>query len=159
MANKTLQFFGCGYAPTGTNAAITAVLGGNTVFSGSIPTIYNASEVSYSPTDQELLFTCEVDETLDTTVPMTVTVTTGDAVTMEQILSNLNNQPGNVDTFGVMGDGSQRRFDVTINGVSEAIPNPKPAASQGEWCWVIPSAGVLACDVLIQPVTTGNVTP
>jgi hypothetical protein len=159
MANKTLQFFGCGYAPTGTEVAITAVLGGNTVFSGSIPTVYNAGEVSYLPEDQQLLFTCEVDETLNTTVPMTVTVTAGDAVTLEQILSNLNNQPGNVDTFAVMGDGSQRRLDVTINGVAEPIPSPKPTEAQGEWCWVVPSAGVLGCDLLIQPVLTGNVTP
>jgi hypothetical protein len=157
MANKTLQFFGRGYAPTGTDAEITAVLEGNTVFSGTIPTIYNAGEVSYAPEDQELLFTCEVDEALDTTVSMTVTVTAGSAVTLEQILSNLNNQPGNVSVFASMGDGSQRRLNVTINGIPEETLSPRPPEAQGEWLWVVPENGVLACDLLIQPII--NSTP
>jgi hypothetical protein len=159
MANKTLQFFGNGYAPADTDAEITATLGGNTVFSGSIPTVHNSGDILYLPADQQLLFTCEVDETLDTTVPMTVTVTAGDAVALEQVLSNLNNQAGNVDTFLTMGDSSQRRLNVIINGVSEDPPTPRPTEAAGEWLWVIPAAGTLACDLLIQPVLIGNTTP
>jgi hypothetical protein len=159
MANKTLQFFGNGYAPVGTDSAITAVLGGNTVFSGSIPTIHGSEEILYLPGEQQLLFTCEVDETLDTTVPMTITVTEGNAVAVEQILSNLNNQPGNVDTFTVMGTGDERRLNVTINGDAQTTPDPRPEEANGEWLWVIPSNGVLACDVLIQPILVGNATP
>jgi len=158
MANKTLQFFGNGYAPTGTDAEISASLGGNTVFSGAIPTV-NSGDILYLPEDQQLLFTCEVDETLDTTVPMTVTLTAGSALTLEQILSNLNNEAGNINTYTVMGNGTERRLNVVINGNSELPIEPRPSEAAGEWLWVVPAGGVLECDVLIQPILVGNVTP
>ena len=158
MANKTLQFFGNGYAPTGTDAEISATLGGNTVFSGAIPTV-NSGDILYLPEDQQLLFTCEVDETLDTTVPMTVTLNVGSALALEQIMSNLNNEAGNINTFRAMGNGSERRLNVTINGSSETPITPRPPEAEGEWLWVVPAGGVLACDVLVQPILVGNVTP
>jgi len=159
MANKTLQFFGNGYAPTGTDAEISATLGGNVVFSGTVPTVYDSGDILYLPNQQQILFTCEVDETLDATVPMTITLTAGSALALEQILSNLNNEAGNVDTFALMGNGSQRRLNVVINGVPEVLPDPRPSEAEGEWLWVVPESGVITCDVLIQPIQTGNATP
>jgi hypothetical protein len=145
MANKTLQFLGNGYGPTGTSAAVVVTFNGNAVFTGSIPTIYNAGEPLKAPDEMQPLFTVEVPEDLFGTFPMTVQVTAGDQVDLTQILSNLNNEAGNVNVFGVMGTGSDNRSNVVINGVAQSIPEPR--AEDGEWTWSIPAGGTMNCDI------------
>ena len=157
MANKTLQFLGNGYGPTGTDAAVVVTFDGNTVFTGSIPTIYNAGEPLKAPDEMQPLFTVEVPvETLGT-FPMTVQVTAGDQVDLTQILSNLNNEAGNVNVFGIMGTGTNNRTNVVINDVAQSLPDPRPEG--GEWTWSIPAGGTLTCDINVGNVYIAPTVP
>jgi hypothetical protein len=150
MANKTLQFLGNGYGPTGTPAAVTVTFNGNSVFSGNIPTIYSAGEPLKAPYEMQPLFTVEVPVETIGTFPMTVQVTAGDQVDLTQILSNLNNEAGNVDVFWFMGGGGDNRTNVVINGQSQSIPEPR--TEEGEWTWSIPAGGTLTCDIHVGNV-------
>lgn len=74
MANRTIQFFGNGYAPTGTDPiTISATLNGNVVYTGTIPTAYT-SEIDRLAADQVILFTCELPVTFAGTVPMSISL-------------------------------------------------------------------------------------
>jgi hypothetical protein len=155
MANKTLQFLGNGYGPTGTAAAVVVTFGeatfeGNTVFSGNIPTIYNAGEPLKAPDEMQPLFTVEIPEDSFGTFPMTVQVTAGDQVDLTQILSNRNNEAGNIDVFGVMGTGTDNRIDVVIDGVPQSLPDPR--AEGGEWTWSIPAGSTMSCNIVVGNV-------
>jgi hypothetical protein len=145
MSNKTLQFFGNGYGPTGTDAAITVTFNGNTVFTGSIPTIYTAGEPITEPAEMQALFTVEIPATDFGVFPMTVQVTAGDQVDFTQILSNLNNEAGNVDVFGKMGTGMDNRTDVVIDGVPQSIPEPR--TQNGEWQWSLMAGSTMNCNI------------
>jgi hypothetical protein len=94
--NRIVQFWGQGYSnpPTVglalTPCTITATVGGNVVFSGPIPTT-ESSDILRLPTDQQVLFTCEIPlltagNTLYT-IPVSLDIT-GDDVFLEQIESN-----------------------------------------------------------------------
>ena len=90
MANRTIQFLGQGYAPTGTEPImVTATLDGNTVYTGTIPTLYT-SNIGRLPTDQVVLFTCEIPVEFAGTVPMTISLDSpvGVDAYFEQMLSN-----------------------------------------------------------------------
>lgn len=90
MANRTIQFLGQGYAPTGTEPiVITATLNGNVVYTGNIPTLYT-SDVSYDPTTQVVLFTCELPVDFAGTLPMSISLDSpvGVDAYFEQINSN-----------------------------------------------------------------------
>jgi hypothetical protein len=152
MANKTLQFLGNGYGPTGTDAEVTVTFNGNNIYTGSVPTIYSAGEPLKAPDEMQVLFTVEVPEDTIGTFPMTVQVTAGDQVDLTQILSNRNNEAGNIDIFGYMntGSGSRTRTDVVIDGVPQSIP--AEYSSWGEWTWSIPSGGTLNCNIYVGNV-------
>jgi hypothetical protein len=90
MTNRTLQFWGGGYATGGTEPiSITADLNNSVVYSGTIPTNYT-TEPSVQPADQVLLFTCEVPMDFAGTYPMIINLDNpvGVNVYFEQIYSN-----------------------------------------------------------------------
>ena len=90
MANRTIQFLGQGYAPTGTEPiVITATLNGNVIYTGNIPTLYT-SDVDHDPTSQVVLFTCELPVDFAGTLPMTIALDSpvGVDAFFEQINSN-----------------------------------------------------------------------
>jgi hypothetical protein len=90
MANRTIQFLGQGYAPTGTDPiVITATLNGNVVYTGNISTLYT-STVGRLPEDQAVLFTCELPVDFSGTLPMSIALDSPVGVTayFEQIYSN-----------------------------------------------------------------------
>lgn len=74
MASRTLQFLGNGYAPTGTDAAVEVTFNGNSVFTGTIPTIYDAGEPFKQPEEMQPLFTVVLPITESGVFPMTVKV-------------------------------------------------------------------------------------
>jgi len=150
MANKTLQFLGNGYGPTGTAAAVVVTFNGNSVFTGSVPTIYNAGEPLKAPDEMQPLFTVEIPADSFGTFPMTVQVTAGDQVDLTQILSNLNNEAGNINVFGTMGTGTNNRIDVVIDGVAQEIPTPRDEG--GEWTWSILAGSTMNCNIVVGNV-------
>jgi hypothetical protein len=108
MANRTIQFLGSGYAPTGTDPiTISATLAGNVVYTGTIPTSYT-SNIDHLPTDQVTLFTCELPVDFSGTVPMSISLDNPVGVTVffEQVLSNYMPGPNPVYT--------QEQFDRLI---------------------------------------------
>ena len=100
MANRTIQFWGQGYAPTGTDPiTVSATLNGNVVYTGTIPTLYT-SEIDYVDTAQVVLFTCELPVDFAGTVPMSISLDSPVGVTafFEQIQSNYMTIPNTVFT-------------------------------------------------------------
>lgn len=90
MTNRTLQFWGSGYATSGSEPiSITAELNNIIVYSGTIPTDYT-SDTSRLPEDQVLLFTCEVPVDFAGTYPMIINLDNpvGVDVFFAQIYSN-----------------------------------------------------------------------
>ena len=90
MTNRTLQFWGSGYATSGTEPiSITAELNNIIVYSGTIPTDYT-TDTSRLSEDQVLLFTCEVPVDFAGTYPMIINLDNpvGVDVFFEQIYSN-----------------------------------------------------------------------
>jgi hypothetical protein len=90
MANRTIQFLGSGYAPTGTDPiTVSATLNGNVVYTGTIPTAYT-SEIDHLPAGQVTLFTCELPVDFSGTVPMSISFNSPveSTVFFEQVLSN-----------------------------------------------------------------------
>jgi hypothetical protein len=90
MANRTIQFLGSGYAPTGTEPiTVSATLNGNVVYTGTIPTAYT-SVIDHLPTGQVVLFTCELPANFASTVPMSISLDNPVGVTVffEEVLSN-----------------------------------------------------------------------
>lgn len=93
MVNRTIQFLGQGYAPTGTDPiVITATLNGNVVYTGNIPTLYT-SDVSRLADEQVVLFTCELPVDYAGTMPMLISLDSpvGVDAYFEQIYSNYVN--------------------------------------------------------------------
>jgi hypothetical protein len=90
MANRTIQFLGSGYAPTGTDPiTVSATLNGNVVYTGTIPTSYTG-EINRLPVGQVALFTCELPLDFSGTVPMSISFDSPveSTVFFEQVQSN-----------------------------------------------------------------------
>lgn len=112
MTNRTIQFWGQGYAPTGTDPiTITATLDGNQIYSGPISTLYT-TDVSRLPTDQVLLFTCELPVSYSGTIPMSIVIDSpvNSDVFFEQIYANYVQIQNPVYT--------QAEVDVLVNPAS-----------------------------------------
>lgn len=164
MANRTVQFLGQGYADGASEPiTITATLGGNTVFSGTIPTLYT-SNVSRTPGDQVVLFTCELPIEYTGTTPMSIDLDSpvGVDVFFEQILSNYmpvtSNIAGNVttvssgpDTFILVNGQDDPRSNVVINGILMTRGEDPP----GTWGWEVDflaeESGTFTYDLTVQP--------
>jgi len=101
MTNRTLQFWGAGYAIGGTELiTIDSQLNGNLIYTGTIPTNYTGP-VSVQPEDQVLLFTCtSIPVEYAGTIPMSVTLDNpmGVSAYFEQVYSNYMTKPNPVYT-------------------------------------------------------------
>jgi len=101
MTNRTLQFWGVGYAIGGTEPiTISAQLNGNEIYTGTIPTDYTAP-VSVLPEDQVLLFTCtSIPVEYAGTMPMSIILDNpmGVSAYFEQVYSNYMSKPNPVYT-------------------------------------------------------------
>lgn len=85
MSNRTIQILGYGYGSTTCSANVS--YNGNTVFSGTIPTLDQA-QILVLPTEQVTIFTFEIDVSTAGTFPLIINVTGGNTVYIEQVLSN-----------------------------------------------------------------------
>jgi hypothetical protein len=156
MANKTMKFYGIGYAPTGQTASITATYNGETVFSGTIPTVAT-TQPTPNPTAYEVLFTHEVAGNLIATVPMSVTSTSGNGFTLARVEVN---SVANVAEFAYMSTLSQGdcRTNVEIDGTLQD-KGPLADVLTGPWSWNVPEAGTITYTLDILDPFAGNVTP
>jgi len=127
MANRTIQFLGNGYAPTGTEPiVITATLNGNVVYTGNIPTLYT-SDVSRAPADQVVLFTFEVPINFAGTQPMSISLDNpvGVSTFFEQIMSNympLLNPVYTESEIGVLTDPASTTAEKIAIYTAKAVP-------------------------------------
>jgi hypothetical protein len=89
MVYRTIQFFGQGYAPIGTEPiAITATLDGNIVYTGTIPV--TSGPPVYNPDLDTVLFTCNLPVDFAGKLPMSISLDSSAAATalFGKILSN-----------------------------------------------------------------------
>lgn len=127
MTNRTVQFWGQGYAPTGTDPInITATLNGSVVYTGTIPTLYT-TDVSRLPTDQVVLFTCELPVGFSGTIPMSITIDSpvNSEVYFEQIAANYGSTANPVYTtseFGVLVDPASTQSEKLAIWQAKAVP-------------------------------------
>jgi hypothetical protein len=158
MANKTLKFYGIGYAPTGQTASITAMYDGATIFTGAIPTIAS-TEVTPDPTQYDVMFTHDIDANITATVPMSVTLTGGLGFTIARV--EVNN-PDDIADFRIMRTDEQGdcRTSVEINGVPQE-KGPLADVLTGAWSWNILEAGIITYDLnILDPFASAeNETP
>ena len=132
MANRTIQFFGQGYAPTGTDPiVIIATLAGNVIYTGNIPTLYT-SDVGRLPGDQVVLFTCELPVDYAGTMPMSISVDSpvGVDAYFEQIESNymtIFNPVYTQSEIGVLTDPASTVAERTAIYTARAVPPLSPA--------------------------------
>lgn len=161
MTNRTIQFLGQGYAPTGTAPiTITATFAGNTVYSGTIPTLY-ISDVDRQPANQVVLFTVDVPMNFSGIVPMSIALDNpvGVDAYFDQIFSNYmpttSNATGNITVVSSGPDGFLNisgaildpRSNVVINGVAET----RGETPEGTWGWEVEftaeHSGTFDCDL------------
>ena len=132
MANRTIQFLGQGYAPTGTDPiVITATLNGNVVYTGNIPTLYT-SDVSRLPDDQVVLFTCELPLEFEGTVPVSISLDSpvGVDAFFEQIYSNymlIYNPVYTESEIGVLTNPASTWAEKIAIYTARAVPPLSPA--------------------------------
>ena len=128
MANRTIQFLGNGYAPTGADpVTITATLNGSVVYTGSIPTSYT-SEVDHSTEDQRVLFTCELPVNFAGTMPMTISINgpMSSTVFFEQIQSNymtIINPVFTAEDLAALANPATPRADKVAIWTARAVPS------------------------------------
>ena len=132
MANRTIQFWGQGYAPTGTEPiVITANLNGNVVYTGTIPTLYT-SDVSRVPADQVIVFTVDVPVDYAGTFPMSISLDNpvGVDTFFEQIVANyasIFNPVFTTSEIGVISDPSSTPAEIIAIYNAHAVPPLSPA--------------------------------
>lgn len=162
MANKTLRFYGTGYAESG-NATVAVNFNGNTVYTGAVPTVTESSIDYVVPNvnSQPLMFSFEVDETLYGTFPMSIEVTTGDfIVSAYSESSGAGNPPNPTEYYKLTNEHyADNRSNVQINGIAQS-KGPMGDVFEGPWYWQIPVGSTLTADILVLPYgNIGNVTP
>jgi hypothetical protein len=166
MANRTIQFYGSALVTGGSvPITITTSLGGNTVFSGTIPTMYTGN-ISLYPEDQVVLFSFELPiDYVANTVPMTISIDNhpnGGAAFFEQILSNYMpvRISGNIVSSGpdsfypVSTDNNLAPLDPRSNVVINGTPVTSSPPPNGTWGWTVDflagAQGTLNCDIKID---------
>lgn len=157
MANKTLRFYGNGYAPTGTSASVSVTFNGTTVFEGAIPTL-SSTAIDTNPDNQVILFTFEVDEALYGTYPMSIQVTGGDLVATSYAESSGAEDPigtPNPSLYYTLCQSAENQFtdyrtNVEIDGVAQSKGSLGDILT-GAWQWEVPNGSTLTSDVTIVP--------
>lgn len=176
-ANRTFNFIGKAYGST--PVSVQAVIGGTTVFSGTVPTTDAAlPTIPPEPTAQAVLFQIANSANLSTdfagNVAMQVTVTGGNGCIFGSIdadyyvgnVGNINNpNPGDYGTpnnflqcFGgspVNSEGTPDvRSTVTVDGNQQVPPCPP---STGVYNWIIPTGSTLSYNFNVGIGMVGNV--
>jgi hypothetical protein len=157
-ATKTLQFYGMGYSSEynthPTSAQVTVTLDGNTVYEGAVPT-RDTLDWTKQFTDQVVLFTFEVPDTL-TTGAMTITCTAGYSVDFSAVKRNLTyDRTTNTPTgFARANVNTDARENITLDGTPQQKgPDGDLFPAKAEWTYTIPRDAALAFDLVIdQPV-------
>jgi hypothetical protein len=161
-AERTIQFYGVAYGAS--PVTLTAVVNGNTVFSGEVLTADQPiNPEPIVPGDQQyVLFSIAncAPTNFSGSVPMTLTVTNGDGVLLGNIWSNY--QTGNTVGYsaepGVFGplyfgeptnsEGTpDPRSSVKINGTTQVPPLPP---SEGTWNWFVYSGSNISHNLNIS---------
>jgi hypothetical protein len=150
---KTLQFYGMGYASdynnNPTSAQVTVTLGGQTVYTGSVPT-KDTTEWSKLFDDQVVLFNVVVPADL-TTSPITITCTDGYAVDCSAVSRNGTENNGVPGAFGRANVNADARQNITLNGEPQQKgPDEELFPAKAEWTYTIPKDSVLAFDLVID---------
>ena len=165
--NRTFQFIGKAYGNSA--VTITATIAGTQIFSGQVPTVDEPITLPVPEADQLVLFTLDNSSALNTnfsgSLPMTLVVSGGEGVVVEQINSNYysgNALPaGTADAYAQCyqgtppnSEGSQDpRSSVVINGVATTPQRPPT----GTWAWEIPSGQTMTHNFNIGVGTVANV--
>jgi hypothetical protein len=151
MTTRTVQFWGQGYSTppaagfTLTPCTVTATFNGNTVFSGTIPTL-ESSNIERLPDQQVLLFSCDIPlNTTSTEYVEMVCNLTGDIVFLEQVYLNYCTVapagPPNGTSSGPDGflpTGTDPRSNVTVTGgTTNTPPDPRVPPAVGAWGYEI----------------------
>jgi hypothetical protein len=167
MANRTIQFLGSGYAPTGTDPiTISATLNGNVVYTGSIPTSYT-SEIDHVPGNQVVLFTCELPVDFSNTVPMSISLDNPVGVTVffEQVESNYMPTPNpafTIEQFNTLIDPTSTITDKMAIWTACAVPPLSSAdiavLDNGNATWTAEKQAVLVAHNLTLSVSSGATT-
>ena len=165
MINRTLQF--CGYAYGNTPVQVIAQINGQTVFSGEVATIdapmptpgadVVAAPPLFSAVDCDLF-----PPRFFGSYPMTISVTTGSGIMIQNINSNYmtvstdpetqGNATGFVNIGNYVGDP---RTNVKIDGVLQEKSDPPAGAdNSGVWTWTVPQGSTISYDL---NVSVGNV--
>jgi hypothetical protein len=158
MSNRTVRIYGSGYGSV--PATVTATVDGSQVFSGTVPTQPGPVPSLPAPpgTELEVLFTFDLPIEFQGNVSLTTEVADSPVV-FSRILANygnvFNNKGQYISTGADVYITSQGmptpdkpledlpqdpRSAVTINGVQQIIPDPKPPGKSGTW-WIVVSAG------------------
>jgi hypothetical protein len=173
-ANRTFNFCGLGYGNS--PVTVTATVNGTEIFSGPVPTVDRAPDTEpVEETRTTVLFSLENSAVFNTdfagNVPMTVSISGGDAVYFTDINCNyfqgnvaVNPAAGTVDNFGQSYYGTpvnseettDCRSSVFINGIQQVPPLEK---SLGTWCWLVSSPGSISYNWNIEKGQIGNVYP
>jgi hypothetical protein len=167
MANRTIQFLGSGYAPTGTEPiTVSATLNGNVVYTGTIPTAYT-SEIDHLPADQVVLFTCELPVDFSGTVPMLISLdnSVGGTVFFEQVQSNYMPIPNPVFTaeqLSVLIDPTSSITEKMVIWTACAVPPLSEAdiavLNNGNATWTAEKQAVLVAHNITLMVSSGATT-
>ena len=159
MTNRTVRMTGCGFGMT--TATITALLDGQEIFSGSIPTL--DQPLPALPDDElpnKILFTFEIPMSQYGTFPMSVTVEHS-TVFFSQITANyskrmLSNTTSGPDIYldicNMTNGVRDPRSNVSIDGVPQIIQR---RSLVGAWIWQVHPGSTLSYDLTIAPPVTG----
>ena len=171
MSNRTVRIYGSGYGSV--PATVTATVDGSQVFSGAVPT--QPGPVPPLPGDgiaTEVLFTFEVPIEFQGNVFLTTQVADSPVI-FSQILANYGNiydkemppggqyvstgADGYIRSQGMPGPAvspedlpADPRSSVTIDGVQQTIPDPKPLGESGTWWFVVPAGSTMSSNIAIR---------
>jgi len=150
---RTFQFYGLAYGNS--PVTITAKINSTQIFSGTVPTVDQPLPATPpAESDQVVLFTIDNSAALNTdfagSLPMTLVVSGGDGIWVEQIDANYypgdtqsDPNAGTVNGYSQCYQGSPTNSDnsqdprssVVIGGVSKSPQRPP----DGTWAWPITS--------------------
>jgi hypothetical protein len=148
MANRTVKFTGIAFSDAG-SVNIQATFNNQTVFNGdvSVPTTEG--------TTVDDLFTFDIDQVVNGSIPLTFTVT-GGTVKFIDCPMNYAASSDFVDTHGAQDrnvavatdfstSGSDMKTNISVDG--DAYDTPRSATTAGSWHVEVLSGSTLTCDI------------
>jgi hypothetical protein len=151
MTTKNLKFWGTGYYTDDTEnvASIIATLNGTVVYTGTVPS-KNIENFNRVATEQQVLFSIDVDTTMVGAVTMSVQCTGGDSVDLQQIFIN--------NTL-LANPAADPRTNVFLDGELQTRgPNAEAYPVTGTWSYQVPNGSTLTHTLTIHDYTP-PVTP